>query len=327
MKYRMIILQLCGLFLFFLYAHAQVQDAPAIRFDGPVLTGNLQYDLSMGVNQDRGIDSVAPKRTGVLKRKYSPMKAALYSAVIPGAGQFYTKSYWKSATYLGAEVLLWIGYAIYQQKGNKQTDAFQNYADEHWSVVRYAHWIQANYPSYYNAAIVHGEPGTPVPDGIAQAWNYVDWSALNAAEDAVGASFATTSIETGFTHKLELHGEQQYYELIGKYPQFGGGWDDAATFKAGGFTIADVVANRGYGNVSPRFLAYSQMRGDANKFYNIATTVSYIIIANHVFSALEAALNASKINHRIQLQGHIESRQIYGNMVEFVPTLHMQYEL
>jgi hypothetical protein len=69
------------------------------------------------------------------------------------------------------------------------------------------------------------------------------------------------------------------------------------------------------------------MRGDANSSFNIATAVSYVIVANHVFSALEAAFNASNINHRLQLQGHIESRRVYGNMVEFVPTLHVQYEL
>ena len=115
--------------------------------------------------------------------------------------------------------------------------------------------------------------------------------------------------------------------MIGKYSQFGGGWEDAPYFKAGGYTKADVIANNGIGNVSTDFIRYSHMRGDANNFYNIATTVSYVIVANHVFSALEAAWNASKINHRIQFQGHIESRRIYGNLIEFEPTLQVKYEL
>ena len=145
---------------------------------------------------------------------------------------------------------------------------------------------------------------------------------LNQCEEDIGAQ-----IGSGFTHKLAPYADQQYYEMIGKYSQFGGGWDDADLFQAGGYTRADIVANNGIGNVSPRFVEYSHMRGDANSSYNIATTVSYIIVANHVFSALEAALNASKINHRIQLQGHIESRRVYGNLVEFVPTLQVKYEL
>ncbi len=132
---------------------------------------------------------------------------------------------------------------------------------------------------------------------------------------------------TGFSHRLAPYGNQQYYEMIGKYGQFGGGWDDAATFQPGGFTPADVIANNGIGNVSPNFFNYRNMRSDANNFYNIATGVSIVIVANHVFSALEAAWNASHLNHKIQLEGHIQSRSIYGNFVEFVPTLHITYDL
>jgi hypothetical protein len=241
------------------------------------------------------------------------LRAGLFSAVIPGAGQFYTKSYWQSAAFFGAEVLLWVLYATYEDKGNSQTDLFQKYADEHWSAIRYAYWIRDNYPAYYSNAIV---PGQQTAD-IAQPWNYVDWSQLNSSEDQIGGVE-----QSGFTHKLAPYSDQQYFEMIGKYSQFGGGWDDAV-----GFTKEDIIANKGVGNVSPRFRAYSQMRGEANSFYNIATTASYIIVANHVFSAIEAAWNASKLNHRIKLQGHIQSRQIYGNIVEFVPTVHLEYEL
>jgi hypothetical protein len=241
------------------------------------------------------------------------VRAGLFSAVIPGAGQLYTKNYWQSAAFFGAEVLMWVLYATNEKKGNDQTNLFQNYADQNWSVVRYASWINAN----FGQAI----PVNTDPNPSLKPWNRVVWSDLNAAENAIG-----NIGETGFSHQLAPHGDQQYYEMIGKYAQFGGGWDDAATFQAGGFTKADVIAN-GIGNVSPHFLHYSKMRGDANSFYNIATTVSYIIVANHLLSALEAVWNASKLNHRIKLQGHIESRQIYGNIVEFVPTLHIEYEL
>jgi hypothetical protein len=266
----------------------------------------LQYDFSTNINDENSSDSSGAASTVVYKRLYSPLRAGLFSAVIPGAGQFYTKNYWQSAAFLGAEVLMWVMYATYEKKGDNQTNLFQKYADEHWSVVRYAGWINANFNKSLSLTT---DPGL-------QSW----WNDLNAAEDAIGGDL--TIQPTGFTHKLAPHGDQQYYEMIGKYAQFVGGWDDAS-----GFTKEDVLGNNGIGNVSPRFLAYSTMRGDANNFYNIATTVSYVIIANHVLSALEAAWNASKLNHRIKLQGHIESRRVYGNIVEFVPTLHLEYEL
>jgi hypothetical protein len=320
MKFRMMILEICGLSLLCMNMHGQYRIDPAVQNSGCSLTGKLQYELSTDINGDNSADSSDAARTVDYKRLYSPLRAGLFSAVIPGAGQLYTKNYWQSAAFFGAEVLMWVVYTAYENKGNNQTNLFQNYADAKtgWSAIRYAYWIRDNYPAYYNNAIV---PGQQAAD-IANPWIYVNWNELNAAEDAIGGNLTMT----GFTHKLALHGDQQYYEMIGKYSQFGGGWDDAATFQTGGFKKEDVIAN-GIGNVSPHFLAYSKMRGDANSFYNIATTVSYVIIANHVLSALEAVWNASKLNHRIKLQGHIESRRIYGNIVEFVPTLHLEYEL
>jgi hypothetical protein len=312
MKSRLMILEICGLFLLCMNMHGQYKIDPAVQNNRCSLTGNLQYDLSTDINGDSSADSSDAARTVDSKRLYSPLRAGLFSAVIPGAGQFYTKNYWQSAAFFGAEVLMWVLYATYEKKGNNQTDLFQNYADKYWSVAQYAGWINANFGQ---AIAINTDQSLP-------SWERVHWDELNAVEDAIGET-----VGTGFSHKLAPHGDQQYYEMIGKYSQFGGGWDDAKTFQPGGFTKEDVTANNGIGNVSPRFLAYSKMRGDANSFYNIATTVSYIIVANHVLSALEAVWNASKLNHRIKLEGHIESRQIEGNIVEFVPTLHLEYEL
>jgi hypothetical protein len=166
-------------------------------------------------------------------------------------------------------------------------------------VARYADWINLNFSKAINVS----------PDQSLKSWQRVNWDELNNVEDQIAGD---PNIQpTGFTHRLAPYADQQYYEMVGKYSQFGGGWDDAVSFKTNGFTKADVIANNGIGNVSPRTLEYEIMREQANHSYNIATTVSFIVVANHVFSALEAALNASKINHRIQLQGHIQSRIIW----------------
>jgi hypothetical protein len=332
MKYRMMMLALCSLFIFCTRAHAQYRDVQASPTTELSLTGNLQYDLSTEMNTSIIADSIAPARKVVYKKKYSALRAGLFSAVLPGAGQFYTKSYWQSAAFFGAEVLMWVAYATYENSGDRKTAEFQKYADEHWSVIRYAYWIKNSaYGATYNTIngttpiVPNGEPeNTPLP------WNYVNWAALNACEDAIGylpiQSPDSYPNGTGFTHKLEPYGQQQYYELIGKYAQYGGGWDDAATFKsdASVFSSMDVLNQ----NVSPRFRAYSSMRGEANDKYTIARTVSFLIVANHVLSALEAAWNASRINNRIKLQGHIQSRRVFGGkLVEFVPTLQLEYEL
>jgi hypothetical protein len=299
-------------------AHAQVCELQKSGDRDFHMTGDLYGDfIARQCLSDLrpGIDS-----TGDLfrQKQYSPLQAGLFSAVVPGAGQFYTKRYWESAAFLGAEVLMWVVYATYEGKGDRQTNDFQNYADANWSVVRYAYWIQANYASYYRPDIFNGTP--PSPD-VSQPWQYVNWTVLNAVEDEIGQLPTSDPTHlTGFSHDLPPRPEQQYYEEIGKYPQYGGGWGDASSFKPGGFTSDDLLA----GNVSPNFLKYSKMRGDANSFYNVATTISYVIVANHVFSAVEAAWNASRINNRIHLQGHIRSRVIQSGLVEFVPTIDFE---
>jgi len=271
------------------------------------ITGILESDLLMqfdcnytGTLDSLQIAAIYDKQPST-GEKYSPLTAALYSAVIPGAGQFYTKTYWKTATFLGLEVAAWVLYAFYESKADKKTDEFEKFADAHWSVVRYARWIRDVCGYYYSGVI----SDTSVPDDVAQPWNYVNWDSLNMMENSVHE----------FSHNLAPYGTQQYYEMIGKYYQFGGGWDDAGYYK-----MSDLER----GNVSPNFLKYSRMRGDANKLYNIAATVSYVIVANHLFSALEAAWNASRINKKLQIEGHILPRTIYRNIVEYVPTLKLK---
>jgi hypothetical protein len=331
MKYRMMMLALCSFFLLCMQAHGQyrnTQESPNAELS---LTGNLQFDMSREMNIDLSADSIASVRKVVYKKKYSPLRAGLFSAVLPGAGQFYTKSYWQSAAFFGAEVLMWVAYSTYENSGDRKTEEFQKYADEHWSVVRYAHWIEGSglpggYQPYYvvpSEQPVYGGTITHLSDNVSTPWNYVNWDALNSVEEKLGNLAIDDPVNyahgAGFTHKLERHGEQQYYELIGKYAQYGGGWDDAA-----GFSYFDILNQ----NVSPRFREYSNMRGVANDKYTVARTVSYLIVANHILSALEAAWNASRINNRIKLQGHIQSRRVFGGkLVEFVPTLQLEYEL
>jgi hypothetical protein len=263
MTYRIIFLVIVNIFV--MDIEAQYKTTYGARTDMPSLTGNLNYDLKKDFQQISWLDSTDAGKTIMSENRYSPLRAGLYSALIPGAGQFYTESYWQSAAFFGAEVLTWIIYATYENKGDRQTDLFQKYADEHWSVIRYADWISNNYSSYYDVNIIPVRPA----DISVEPWKYVNWDKLNVVEEQIGSNGNTT----GFTHKLPPHGDQQYYELIGKYAQFGGGWDDAA-----GFSTGDVIAQ----NVSAKFLKYSGMRGDANNFYTIASTASFVIVANHV---------------------------------------------
>jgi hypothetical protein len=269
------------------------------------LTGNVRLDLLASLEMMRTIDSSRSSLNDENPGKKSPLLAGAMSMVVPGAGEFYTKSYWRAGGFVLAEAALWVFYASYYSKGNNQTDLFQTYADDHWSVVRYAQWIQANVTQLnpdvtsFTGYLIPGTESRP-------PWERVDWGKVNAVENAIAQRSGN-----GFTHQLPHRPEQQYFELIGKYPQFAAGWDDA------GVMTPERIVNS---DVSARFLEYSKMRGKANDFYNIATTGSVLIVVNHLLSALDAAWSAAEFNHQLKIEAHLQPTVRSSDFVEFVPT-------
>ncbi|MBM4161258.1 MAG: hypothetical protein FJ217_09190 [Ignavibacteria bacterium] len=273
------------------------------------LMGNIRFDLLASVPASTGELPQAGSSNPESKKK-SVMLAALFSAAVPGVGEFYTESYWRAAGFLAAEAGLWIAYALYTGKGDEQTDLFQRFADEHWSVVRYAEWIEQNATRLNPNAtgctgIVVGLPGLP-------PWERVDWARLNWCEDVIGQN-----VGNGFTHRLPKRPDQQYYEQIGKYPQYAGGWDDA-----GYVTPEDIVTS----NVSPRFRDYSAMRGKANDFFNIASTTASLLVVNHLLSAIDAAWSAAQFNNRLKVEARLTPTPRAYGLIEFVPTLRASLE-
>jgi len=283
------------------------QELPAGR-GAIVLTGNVRLDLLSNFDRTNRLDSLTDRQAERVDGKKSPLLAGAMSLVVPGAGEFYSKSYWKAGGFILAETALWIFYSSYYSKGNNQTDLFQNFADDHYSVVRYAQWIQANLTALnpdvpsFTGYLIPGTEGRP-------PWEQLDWAKVNAVENAIAQRTGN-----GFTHQLPHRPEQQYYELIGKYPQFAAGWDDA-----GVMTVDRILKN----DVSVRFLSYAQMRGKANDYYNIATTGSVLIVVNHLLSALDGAWTASQFNHQLKIEAHLQPVVRSVDFVEFVPTARL----
>ena len=281
----------------------EITDVPGQR--QIALTGNPRLDLLASFVMMRMTDSSLGRMSDNNPGKKSPLLAGTMSIIVPGAGEFYTKSYWRAGGFVLAEAALWVFYASYYSKGNNQTTLFQNFADDHWSVVRYAQWIQANVTalnpdvSSFSGYLIPGTENLP-------PWQQVDWAKINAVENAIAQRSGN-----GFTHQLPHRPEQQYYELIGKYPQFASGWDDA------GVMTPERIVNS---DVSARFLEYSKMRGKANDFYNIATTGSILLVVNHLLSAIDAAWSAAQFNNQLKIEAHLQPTVRSQDFVEFVPT-------
>jgi hypothetical protein len=273
-----------------------------------VMTGNERVDLLAGFGSIHLNDTVPARHE---EGKKSALLAGVMSLAVPGAGEFYTKSYWRAGGFILAEAGLWIVYAAYTSKGNQQTTLFQNFADDHWSVVRYAQWIQDNAPKLNPDVTSFTGWLIPGTENL-QPWDRVNWDVINGVENRIAQMSGN-----GFTHLLPHRPQQQYYELIGKYPQFAAGWDDA-----GLMTVTRILSS----DVSQRFHDYSEMRGKANDYFNIATTGSVILVVNHLLSALDAAWSAAQFNHHLNIEAHLQPIVRSPEFVEFVPTARLSIQ-
>jgi hypothetical protein len=241
-----------------------------------------------------------------VKRK-SPFLAGLLSVIIPGAGEVYTESYATGAGFVALEALGWWGNTAYNNKGDVATNEFQTFADGHWSVVKYAQWLNDNAKNFPGGD--QAQPITINADATLPPWQRVSWTQLNSVELLIPQ----------FSHRLPAHGDQQYYELIGKYNQYSYGWDDKLAGSGDGWSDYNVI--------SPHFRFYSLDRGRANTFYNHATVVANLIVLNHVLSAADAAWAAVRWNKAPELHSSIRIVTQPNSVVEFVPTMQLSWRL
>jgi hypothetical protein len=268
----MVMLLLCAM-----QVHAEGERSRSVVFKDlpdPPLSGNLKADLFANRSWESG-------ESPTIQTDYkSPWLAGGMSLLVPGAGEVYTARYWEAGAFFAIGVVAWTLAYSFDKKGDDQTAFYRSFADQHWSVVRYAQYANDNLLQFipdpgsrvYNWLI----PGT---EGL-HPWLRVNWGELNRMERAIGL----TSEGQYYSHTLPLYGEQQYFELIGKYQQYNQGWSDAPP-------------SYQYGEpVTQRFQYYAIERGKANTQYEWATRMVTAAVINHLVNAVYAALSARWYN-------------------------------
>ena len=275
-------------------------DHPGLNFknvkESPVtaLSGNLSIDNKISFDAVQNEINVRPlnKLAGDYKEKKSPWLGALFSLVIPGGGEFYAESYLKAGIFVAVEAAVITTAIVYNNKGNNQTNLFQDYANEHWSAVRYATWLKDVY------APSQGVTCDIDLDRVAHG----DYSQLHQCEDQF----------SNLSHNLASYGDQQYYEMIGKYDQFAAGWDD--------FSMTQITTTP----ISKEFRDYSGMRGKANDYYAVASTAVIGIYLNHFLSAVDAYWSTTIYNTEVVVNMSVENQRL-ADTVELVPTLNLKW--
>jgi len=264
-----------------------------------VTTGNITLDSRYNFHY-MNRDVYLQGDENYQKQEKSPLLAGILSFALPGAGSFYNDEYIKTAVYIGVEVAAITIGLIYDKKGDDQTTFFENFANQHWDVKRYARWTLAN-ASKINPNV------DPQEYAVFDINGNVNWDELNKLEGDLGS---------WYSHRLAHFGEQQYYEMIGKYSQFNVGWEEFGDNENKPFVFGDPLTNQ--------FKYYSEQRGKANDFYDIAKWAVIGVVTNHFISALESAWSANRINKRLKARVSIDKINI-GYFVEYYPRLNVSF--
>jgi hypothetical protein len=220
------------------------------------------------------------------------------SALLPGAGEFYGKNYLKAAIFLGIEIAGWGAYAYFQKKGDNQTIKFQNYADTYWNVRTYAAWLVSQ------GFLGNGNINPNEPDREVLRHEIMQCESLN------------------FSHTLPEYGDQQFYELIGKYQNFEAGWANLAhvpTKDPGPYYYETYH--------DPIVVNYAYDRQKANDYYNYGTTSVIVVVVNHILSAADAAWTVSMFNKKLKMQSGFEIKRYFSPYTfnyENEPALNMK---
>jgi len=231
----------------------------------------------------------SPSQNGVK----SVPKALLFSAVVPGSGQIYSRSYLKGLAFLVIEAAALTGHFRSNSEGNRLEVQFEADANALWDENAYWNWM--------------GE---------------ICGGSCNNMDDL--RSFERAN----FSHFLPEEKNQPYYENIGKYNQFVIGWEDFRTETLGGsieiFTYADYLTGiwdtQDLRTISLQRNAYTELQDDSDRNFKRATTLTSLLLLNHVVSALDAAWTTKKFNRRVQA-GLSVRQQIY--QTEIIPVLRL----
>jgi len=285
----MFILKVCILTVFVIAVNSNLysQDLPHYR------KTELKYKVINAMPVKTAEINSSVKNTGKKTGEKSPYLGALFSGIIPGTGEFYAKSYIKAAIFFAIEAGLWTAYAVYDNKGDDQTEFYQNYANTNWDVYKYAGWLKA------------------------QSFSGSEGIDLSANKEVLRRQVNVCESQN-FSHTLPPYGDQQYYELIGKYQNFVPGWADADL---------NVVNRNNYSTYkTTMFTDYSYERQTANDYYNKRSTASTLVILNHILSAADAAWSVSMFNKDLKIETgmHFEEAYSYDRKKFTIPVAEMK---
>ncbi|MBT3216311.1 MAG: hypothetical protein HOD97_04785 [Candidatus Marinimicrobia bacterium] len=239
----------------------------------------LYFDnYSYRLNPD-SVEIVEEKENTSIQPIHYPARPMLYSLILPGAGQVYNKSpWWKSALFAGVEVT---GIAMWWNWKSRAEDIrleYEAYADENWTL---SDW-------YTNTRLIF-------PDTYSTMFAGTHKITLKT-DDGYFSSAFLDSLWGLYGSDIQYIRDRNFYENIGKYDQFVGGWDDCYDEDGNQIWFEEAKSvgdSTEYIKLTPKKNYYRDLRFDSNTLLDYSKYAISALMFNHVISGLEAVWSSS----------------------------------
>jgi hypothetical protein len=210
-----------------------------------------------------------------------PAKGLLYSLVLPGAGQWYAGAKLKSLAFVGVEISSILLWSNLNQQGDDIKIDYEALADNHWILDQ---WLQ-------NMYLIDSEYGISAIGTHDLKILLADGTIIGSNEDE-NENGTPDWDELGDEEVLDVIRDRDFYENIGKYNQFVGGWDDIGVEwwpeeKSVGDSIEILI-------MTDNRYTYLDLRQDHNQYLQYAGYAVSAIMFNHVLSAIDAVWETSR---------------------------------
>ena len=265
----------------------------------PVLSTNFFF-----LNQDS-----LPAALEIVEQEDSlvvyPARPMLYSLILPGVGQWYNKSpAWKIGLFAGIEVASIFSGLQWRKKAEDIRLKYEIFADQNWDLQT---WVDntLNTP-LGNYADVH-------INGTHKLILVLSGSLAEQYGNYVSSDSLENNAHWVYTGEVNVLRDRDFYENIGKYDQFVGGWTDCYdpsdiqyTFPQWFEVEKDVGDSTEIIISTPNKQDYVGQRARANNYLNMAKYAVSAVMFNHVISALEAVW-ATQIRNRPKKEQKVQT--------------------
>ena len=270
-----------------------------------------------------------------------PGKAMLYSALIPGLGQFYNGNYKRALFFSMIEASAWTTFYMYNKKSTEKTDEYMNFANNDWNFERWMkHYYDWQDDSEHMILFSNTQTGDTLYENIWDGSHHLEFTMSynggvilmkttnsestnpdypNFRDDYYYNDFGTWVPDTSAIKELiddpnfVLVKDSHYYENIFKYNHFYSGWSDAdslTVYDNDGYLIAK----------SPKKWQYRGMRDEVAQLERVVSYAVTVVMFNHVVSMVDAVLNKrflwfgskSKANFDVKLKPTFDYYNSYG---------------